>query len=74
MCVLFLRIRDREESGTYALSMMYGKTVYHYQILQDKSGKFSMPEGTKFDTIWQVGPQALFLSFSLSVCRFSGLN
>lgn len=61
MCVLFLRMRDREESGTYALSMMYGKTVYHYQILQDKSGKFSMPEGTKFDTVWQVGPQALFL-------------
>lgn len=61
MCVLFLRMRDREESGTYALSMMYGKTVYHYQILQDKSGKFSMPEGTKFDTVWQVGPQTLFL-------------
>lgn len=73
MCVLFLRIRDREESGTYALSMVYGKTVYHYQILQDKSGKFSMPEGTKFDTVWQVGPQALFSS-SLPVCRFSGLN
>uniref|UniRef100_A0A3B4U8L8 Tyrosine-protein kinase n=1 Tax=Seriola dumerili TaxID=41447 RepID=A0A3B4U8L8_SERDU len=47
-------VRDREESGTYALSMTYGKTVYHYQILQDKSGKFSMPEGTKFDTIWQL--------------------
>lgn len=66
MCVLFLRIRDREESGTYALSMMYGKTVYHYQILQDKSGKFSMPEGTKFDTVWQVGPRALF--FFLFTC------
>ncbi|KAM7409709.1 hypothetical protein PAMA_001277 [Pampus argenteus] len=47
-------VRDRDESGTYALSMMYGKTVYHYQILQDKSGKYSMPEGTKFDTIWQL--------------------
>ncbi|XP_039984730.1 tyrosine-protein kinase ZAP-70 isoform X2 [Xiphias gladius] len=47
-------VRDREESGTFALSMMYGKTVYHYQILQDKSGKYSMPEGTKFDTIWQL--------------------
>ncbi|XP_076007460.1 tyrosine-protein kinase ZAP-70 [Genypterus blacodes] len=47
-------VRDRDESGTFALSMMYGKTVYHYQILQDKSGKFSMPEGTKFDTIWQL--------------------
>nr|AND78197.1 ZAP-70 [Lateolabrax japonicus] len=47
-------VRDREESGTFALSLMYGKTVYHYQILQDKSGKYSMPEGTKFDTIWQL--------------------
>ncbi|KAL6108217.1 zap70 [Pungitius sinensis] len=47
-------IRDREESGSFALSMMYGKTVYHYQILQDKSGKYSMPEGTKFDTVWQL--------------------
>ncbi|CAJ1060941.1 tyrosine-protein kinase ZAP-70 [Xyrichtys novacula] len=47
-------VRDREESGTFALSMMYGKTVYHYQILHDKSGKYSMPEGTKFDTIWQL--------------------
>ncbi|KAJ0065484.1 hypothetical protein NL108_012438, partial [Boleophthalmus pectinirostris] len=47
-------IRDRETAGTFALSMMYGKTVYHYQILEDKSGKYSMPEGTKFDTIWQL--------------------
>lgn len=47
-------IRDRDEAGTYALSLVYGKTVYHYQILQDKSGKYSMPEGTKFDTIWQL--------------------
>lgn len=63
--LLFLRVRDREESGTFALSLMYGKTVYHYQIMQDKSGKFSMPEGTKFDTIWQVGP-ALYFSFTIS--------
>ncbi|XP_058494702.1 tyrosine-protein kinase ZAP-70 [Solea solea] len=47
-------LREREDSGTFALSMMYGKTVYHYQILQEKSGKFSMPEGTKFDTVWQL--------------------
>ncbi|KAM8873576.1 tyrosine-protein kinase ZAP-70 [Spinachia spinachia] len=47
-------VRDREESGSFALSMMYGKTVYHYQILHDKSGKYSMPEGTKFDTVWQL--------------------
>ena len=53
-CVMFLRIRDKETSGTFALSLVYGKTVYHYQIILDKSGKLSMPEGTKFDTIWQV--------------------
>ncbi|XP_034036041.1 tyrosine-protein kinase ZAP-70 [Thalassophryne amazonica] len=47
-------VRQKEETGAFALSMMYGKTVYHYQILQDKSGKFSMPEGTRFDTIWQL--------------------
>uniref|UniRef100_A0A3Q3RV46 Tyrosine-protein kinase n=1 Tax=Mastacembelus armatus TaxID=205130 RepID=A0A3Q3RV46_9TELE len=47
-------VRDRDESGTFALSIIYGKTVYHYQILQDKSGKYSMPEGTKFDTVWQL--------------------
>ncbi|XP_068445899.1 tyrosine-protein kinase ZAP-70 isoform X5 [Clinocottus analis] len=47
-------VRDRQESGSFALSVVYGKTVYHYQILQDKSGKYSMPEGTKFDTIWQL--------------------
>ncbi|KAI4872298.1 hypothetical protein NFI96_027726 [Prochilodus magdalenae] len=47
-------VRERDESGTFALSVMYGKTAYHYQILQDKSGKYSMPEGTKFDTIWQL--------------------
>ncbi|XP_066552429.1 tyrosine-protein kinase ZAP-70-like [Amia ocellicauda] len=47
-------VRDRDEMGTFALSMMYGKTAYHYQIIQDKSGRYSMPEGTIFDTIWQL--------------------
>uniref|UniRef100_A0A8C2IQ36 non-specific protein-tyrosine kinase n=1 Tax=Cyprinus carpio TaxID=7962 RepID=A0A8C2IQ36_CYPCA len=47
-------VREREEFGTFALSLTYGKTVYHYQILHDKSGKYAMPEGTKFDTVWQV--------------------
>lgn len=52
LCVF--RVRERDEPGSFALSVMYGKTVYHYQILQAKSGKYSMPGGTKFDTIWQV--------------------
>uniref|UniRef100_A0A4W4GL28 Tyrosine-protein kinase n=1 Tax=Electrophorus electricus TaxID=8005 RepID=A0A4W4GL28_ELEEL len=47
-------VRERDESGTFALSVMYGKTAYHYRILHDKSGKYSMPEGTKFDTVWQL--------------------
>ncbi|KFV77231.1 Tyrosine-protein kinase ZAP-70, partial [Struthio camelus australis] len=47
-------LRERKENGTYALSLVYGKTVYHYRIDQDKSGKYSIPEGTKFDTLWQL--------------------
>ncbi|XP_041863312.1 tyrosine-protein kinase ZAP-70 [Melanotaenia boesemani] len=47
-------VRDKEDASTFALSVVYGKTVYHYQVIQDKSGKLSMPEGTKFDTIWQL--------------------
>lgn len=49
------RLRPRKEQGTYALSLVYGKTVYHYLISQDKAGKYCIPEGTKFDTLWQVG-------------------
>ncbi|XP_027884685.1 tyrosine-protein kinase ZAP-70 [Xiphophorus couchianus] len=47
-------VRDRKEANSFALSLMYGKTAYHYQIQQDKSGKLAMPEGTKFDTLWQL--------------------
>ncbi|KFO14446.1 Tyrosine-protein kinase ZAP-70, partial [Balearica regulorum gibbericeps] len=47
-------LRERKENGAYALSLVYGKTVYHYRIDQDKSGKYSIPEGTKFDTLWQL--------------------
>lgn len=48
------RLRPRKEQGTYALSLVYGKTVYHYLISQDKAGKYCIPEGTKFDTLWQL--------------------
>nr|XP_023421582.1 tyrosine-protein kinase ZAP-70 [Cavia porcellus] len=47
-------LRPRKEPSTYALSVIYGKTVYHYLIKQDKAGKFCIPEGTKFDTLWQL--------------------
>lgn len=56
------RLRPRKEQGTYALSLIYGKTVYHYLISQDKAGKYCIPEGTKFDTLWQVScPSTLLL-------------
>ncbi|XP_070588669.1 tyrosine-protein kinase ZAP-70 [Erythrolamprus reginae] len=47
-------LRQRKEQGSYALSLVYGKTVYHYRIVQGKSGKYSVEEGTKFDTLWQM--------------------
>ncbi|KAF3826838.1 hypothetical protein GH733_009363 [Mirounga leonina] len=47
-------LRPRKEQGTYALSLIYGKSVYHYLISQDKAGKYCIPEGTKFDTLWQL--------------------
>ncbi|XP_064228165.1 tyrosine-protein kinase ZAP-70-like isoform X2 [Aotus nancymaae] len=51
---IWVRLRPRKEQGTYALSLIYGKTVYHYLISQDKAGKYCIPEGTKFDTLWQL--------------------
>uniref|UniRef100_A0A8C5TR74 Tyrosine-protein kinase n=1 Tax=Malurus cyaneus samueli TaxID=2593467 RepID=A0A8C5TR74_9PASS len=45
---------EKKENRAYALSLVYGKTVYHYRVDHDKSGKYSIPEGTKFDTLWQL--------------------
>ncbi|KAI1230493.1 Tyrosine-protein kinase ZAP-70 [Lamprotornis superbus] len=47
-------LREKKENRAYALSLIYGKTVYHYKVDHDKSGKYSIPEGTKFDTLWQL--------------------
>ncbi|NWV98019.1 ZAP70 kinase, partial [Machaerirhynchus nigripectus] len=47
-------LREKKENHAYALSLVYGKTVYHYKVDHDKSGKYSIPEGTKFDTLWQL--------------------
>ncbi|KAJ7308232.1 hypothetical protein JRQ81_008755 [Phrynocephalus forsythii] len=47
-------LRQRQEKSSYALSLIYGKTVYHYRIGQDKAGKYSVEDGTKFDTLWQL--------------------
>nr|XP_061832359.1 tyrosine-protein kinase ZAP-70 [Nerophis lumbriciformis]XP_061832360.1 tyrosine-protein kinase ZAP-70 [Nerophis lumbriciformis]XP_061832361.1 tyrosine-protein kinase ZAP-70 [Nerophis lumbriciformis]XP_061832363.1 tyrosine-protein kinase ZAP-70 [Nerophis lumbriciformis] len=61
-------IRDREEPNTFALSVMYGKTIYHYQIIEGKSGKYSMPGGTQFDTIWQLVEYLKMKSDGLVTC------
>lgn len=29
--------------------------MLHYRIDKDKTGKLSIPDGKKFDTLWQVG-------------------
>lgn len=47
--------------------MIYGKTVYHYPILQDKSGKYSIPEGTRFDTLLQVSAPSGSLTIDVLV-------
>nr|DBA28592.1 TPA: hypothetical protein GDO54_008921 [Pyxicephalus adspersus] len=47
-------IRRRKETDNFALSVVYGKTVYHYKIDHDKSGRYAIPGGTKFDTLWQL--------------------
>uniref|UniRef100_A0A670Y2T4 Tyrosine-protein kinase n=1 Tax=Pseudonaja textilis TaxID=8673 RepID=A0A670Y2T4_PSETE len=47
-------LRQKKEQGSYALSLVYGKTIYHYRIVQGKSGKYSIENGTQFDTLWQM--------------------
>ncbi|XP_077332442.1 tyrosine-protein kinase ZAP-70 [Lithobates pipiens] len=47
-------IRKRPDADNFALSVIYGKTIYHYKIEHDKSGRYGIPEGTKFDTLWQL--------------------
>uniref|UniRef100_A0A5F8GIN4 non-specific protein-tyrosine kinase n=1 Tax=Monodelphis domestica TaxID=13616 RepID=A0A5F8GIN4_MONDO len=61
-------LRPRKEHGSYALSLIYGKTVYHYLINQDKSGKYCIPEGTKFDTLWQLVEYLKLKSDGLIYC------
>lgn len=53
---LFLssRIRARDNNGSYALCLLHEGKVLHYRIDKDKTGKLSIPDGKKFDTLWQV--------------------
>uniref|UniRef100_A0A673IEW7 Tyrosine-protein kinase n=1 Tax=Sinocyclocheilus rhinocerous TaxID=307959 RepID=A0A673IEW7_9TELE len=50
-------IRQRENNGrnvSYALCLRHNNQVMHYRIDKDKAGKLSIPDGKKFDTLWQL--------------------
>uniref|UniRef100_A0A6Q2X7L2 Tyrosine-protein kinase n=1 Tax=Esox lucius TaxID=8010 RepID=A0A6Q2X7L2_ESOLU len=47
-------IRQRDLHGSYALCLLHGGQVMHYRIDKDKAGKLSIPDGKKFDTLWQL--------------------
>ncbi|XP_069481747.1 tyrosine-protein kinase SYK isoform X2 [Ambystoma mexicanum] len=47
-------IRERDNMGSYALCLLNDGKVLHYRIDKDKMGKLSIPDGKKFDTLWQL--------------------
>uniref|UniRef100_UPI00398F6B61 tyrosine-protein kinase SYK isoform X2 n=1 Tax=Pristiophorus japonicus TaxID=55135 RepID=UPI00398F6B61 len=47
-------IRERDNKGSYALCLMHEGKIYHYRVDRDKTGKLSIPDGKKFDTLWQM--------------------
>ncbi|NXT53818.1 KSYK kinase, partial [Pluvianellus socialis] len=47
-------IRERDNNGSYALCLLNEGKVLHYRIDRDKTGKLSIPEGKRFDTLWQL--------------------
>ncbi|XP_061590523.1 tyrosine-protein kinase SYK isoform X2 [Cololabis saira] len=47
-------IRQRDQSGSYALCLLHEGLVMHYRIDRDQTGKLSIPDGKKFDTLWQL--------------------
>ncbi|KAM9306169.1 tyrosine-protein kinase SYK isoform 2-T3 [Pholidichthys leucotaenia] len=47
-------IRQRDANGSYALCLLHEGEVMHYRIDRDPKGKLSIPDGKKFDTLWQL--------------------
>ncbi|XP_060764092.1 tyrosine-protein kinase SYK isoform X3 [Neoarius graeffei] len=47
-------IRQRDNNGSFALCLLHHGQVMHYRIDRDKAGKLSIPDGKKFDTLWQL--------------------
>uniref|UniRef100_A0A1A8IYZ0 Tyrosine-protein kinase n=1 Tax=Nothobranchius kuhntae TaxID=321403 RepID=A0A1A8IYZ0_NOTKU len=48
-------IRQRDQNGSYALCLLHEGQVMHYRIDKDSHQKLSIPDGKKFDTLWQEG-------------------
>uniref|UniRef100_A0AAQ5ZMF5 Tyrosine-protein kinase n=1 Tax=Amphiprion ocellaris TaxID=80972 RepID=A0AAQ5ZMF5_AMPOC len=47
-------IRQRDSNGSYALCLLHEGQVMHYRIDKDRNEKLSIPDGKKFDTLWQL--------------------
>ncbi|XP_028912388.1 tyrosine-protein kinase SYK isoform X2 [Ornithorhynchus anatinus] len=47
-------VRSRGPEGSFALCLVHGGRALHYRIDRDKAGKLSIPDGKKFDTLWQL--------------------
>uniref|UniRef100_UPI0037E902DD tyrosine-protein kinase SYK isoform X2 n=1 Tax=Semicossyphus pulcher TaxID=241346 RepID=UPI0037E902DD len=47
-------IRQRDQNGSYALCLLHEGQVMHYRVDRDRAGKLSIPDGKKFDTLWQL--------------------
>ncbi|XP_068190662.1 tyrosine-protein kinase SYK isoform X2 [Antennarius striatus] len=47
-------IRQRDVNGSYALCLLHEGQVMHYRIDRDETGKISIPDGKKFDTLLQL--------------------
>ncbi|XP_063769749.1 tyrosine-protein kinase SYK isoform X2 [Pseudophryne corroboree] len=73
-------IRERDSNGSYALCLMHDRKVSHYRIDRDKTGKLSIPEGKKFDTLWQLvehysyKPDGLLRSLTNPCPRYNAIS
>ncbi|XP_067339352.1 tyrosine-protein kinase SYK isoform X2 [Channa argus] len=47
-------IRQRDLNSSYALCLLHEGQVMHYRIDKDRANKLSIPDGKKFDTLWQL--------------------
>uniref|UniRef100_A0A673IK14 Tyrosine-protein kinase n=1 Tax=Sinocyclocheilus rhinocerous TaxID=307959 RepID=A0A673IK14_9TELE len=50
----FLQRENNGRNVSYALCLRHNNQVMHYRIDKDKAGKLSIPDGKKFDTLWQL--------------------